>query len=618
MAIHIGNEQTTAQNTAQSVNPQFQQPKPQSQGQRDIKPLGAPIFGVTNKLYAFGSGGEYFEKLFDKISEKIKMLNEDSKEDTEKYSAVKLLKSTAGLNYSGIVIGEKMGNKASAHILIVERTGDYPEKLIENVAGVRYEILRTPADALDTKYVRQAQIAAASALKVDVDSVEVVDGTLVPNEFDVSNENAITEILKNCLDAVHSENLIAQTSYTGTNVQDIFNEYRNGRFVINLYFNGDGDDHIDQTQMPIRQDVCVSLSFKANTNTSNRSVNQGEDTFELTRVYGYIDFEYTGPSIYNNVISTQKYVPNFVITHIEAKVAPTPDIVMLGVVSCLAINEDMNWLQAFRPSAGRKGEVDYNDIGALNIEGNIENNPNGFGKKYDTKSKTFTIMELGKFVSTLVRPNLIVSIDVPKAGPETWFTSVLQYIKFHNSQKAAERLFTHLRTLTNGSFAPSGLPVFADVANKVHGGFYRTKEGVRDIRHLSSYLSVANFVADTNQRPDLISQYTNTMYNTSIPQELRASERKKYIDNMSNNTAVYKQFYDRLTFNANFLLQLLGALKSVGFAPMFSNMGVGNDMFVKRSTVDFGAAMLGNDARVIGQNNPYVNFLMSGVYGRNF
>jgi len=87
---------------------------------------------------------------------------------------------------------------------------------------------------------------------------------------------------------------------------------------------------------------------------------------------------------------------------------------------------------------------------------------------------------------------------------------------------------------------------------------------------------------------------------------------------MANNTAVYKQFYDRLTFNANFLLQLLNTLKSVGFAPMFSNMGVGNDMFVKRSTVDFGSAMLGNDARVISQNNPYGNFFVPAMYGRNF
>jgi len=106
---------------------QAQQPR----AQRDIKPLSAPVFGVTNKLYAFGSGGEYFEKLFEKITEKVKALNEDTTEVSEKYSVIKLLKSSAGLNYSGIVIAEKIGNRASGHILIVERTGDYPEKILE-------------------------------------------------------------------------------------------------------------------------------------------------------------------------------------------------------------------------------------------------------------------------------------------------------------------------------------------------------------------------------------------------------------------------------------------------------------------------------------------------------
>jgi len=66
---------------------------------------------------------------------------------------------------------------------------------------------------------------------------------------------------------------------------------------VNLYFNAEGNDHIDQTGMPIRQDICIALSFKVNTNTNNRSVNQGEDTVEIVRVYGYIDFEFVGPMI---------------------------------------------------------------------------------------------------------------------------------------------------------------------------------------------------------------------------------------------------------------------------------------------------------------------------------
>ena len=88
---------------------------------------------------------------------------------------------------------------------------------------------------------------------------------------------------------------------------------------------------------------------------------------------------------------------------------------------------------------------------------------------------------------------------------------------------------------------------------------------------------------------------------------------------MSGKTAVYKQFHDRLTFNSGFLGTLLSSLKMAGFAPMFSNMGAINDMFQTRSTVDFSNAVLGNDARILGQHNIYGNWAGTQYgYTRNF
>lgn len=565
-----------------------------------------PTFGITSRMSAFGNGGEVFEKIYEAIQKRIKYLNEEVKTE-EKYAAVKLLKDTYGLNYSAIVVAETLNDLTTAHILMVERTGDYPPVLVENISGIRYELIRTPADALDDKYVTSAQQAVAEALKVDTSSVVIVDGTLVPSEFDPANEALFQDLLANTFNAIHSELNIRVTNYKGMNITNIINANRNGKFLINLYFNSEDSNFVDQTGMPIRQDICVSLSYKVNQSNNNRSVNQGNDLVEIVRTYGYIDFEWA-PTVVNNMMATQKFIPNFVITHIDSRVAPTPDVLMLGVASVLAVNEDMNWMQAFRPLPVRKNEIDLNDIGALNIEGNLENSPNGFGKKYDTKAKTFTVAELNKFIQTLVRPNIIVSIDVPKAGPETWFTSVLQYIKFRNSKEAYDRVNEYLTTLTNGNYVPANFPMFADISNKIHGGYYKTKDGIRDIRHLNSYLAVANFVADTNQNPALIAQYTNTLYNSSIPAELRSAERKKYLDEMSNKTAVYKQFYDRLTFSAGFLVSMVNSLKMAGFAPVFSNMGAINDMFQRRSTSDFSAAMLGMDARILGQQNSFSNW----------
>lgn len=316
-------------------------------------------------------------------------MNDEVKTD-EKYSVIKLLKQNAGLNYSAIIVSETVDNVTSSHILMIEKTGDYPEKYIENISGVRYEITRTPADALDEKYISQSQQAVADALKVDPNSVIIADGTLVPNEFDILSEVQVSELINNTFNAIHSENAIRVTDYKGMNISQLIQQNRYGKFFVNLYFNSDESNFFDQTGMPVRQDVCISLTYKVNQNTSNKSINQGDDTYDIVKTYGYIDFEYIGPSVINGMMSTQKFVPNFVITHIDSQVAPTPDIIMLGVASVMSIGEDLNWMQAFRSIPGKKGEIDFNDIGALNIEGNIENNSIGFGKKYDTKTKTFT------------------------------------------------------------------------------------------------------------------------------------------------------------------------------------------------------------------------------------
>lgn len=609
MAVNVkgGNAQ---QNRAQgdNTNQNF------AQGVQNNGPLH---FGIQSRVATFGSGGEVFEKLYDKINSKVKYLNDELKTE-EKYAVIKLLKQNAGLHYSAIVVTESLSNITSAHILMIEKTGEYPEKLTENIGGVRYEITRTPADALDEKYISQATIAVADALKVSQDSVVITDGTLVPNEFDVNSDNQVTELLNNTFNAITSENAIRVSDYKGMNLQQLMADNRNGKFFINLFFNGDETTYFDQTGLPIRQDICIATTYKVGGNQNNKSINQGLETYDIVKVYGYMDFEFVGPSIINGMVSSQKFVPNFIITHIESSVAPTPDILTLAVASVLALNEDLNWMQSFRSKQTQKNEVDYGDIGALNVEGNIENSPTGYGKKYDTKSKTFTVAELNKLIQMLVRPNIIVSIDVPKAGPETWFTSVLQYIKFRNDKAAYERVANSISNLTNGIYQHGNVPMFTEISNKIHGGFYKAKEGFKDTRQLSSYLSFANFVSDTNQAPALISQYTNTLYNNGIPAELRAAERRKYIDEMSNKTAVYKQYYDRLTFNAAWLVNVVNSLKQAGFNPVFNNMGQVNDMFVRRSTVDFASAMLGTDARIMGQNNMFGSFYMPYNYNRTF
>lgn len=579
-----------------------------------------PRFGISSQFSASGNGGDFFEKLYGKIQLRVKQMTEAGGLE-EKYNVIKLLKNIDGLNYSGIIVAESLHGVTTAHVLLVERTGEYPDKLVENIQGVRYEMIRTPGDALDDKYMMAVRNAVAAVVKTDPEGIVVVDGTLVPNEFDLDSDAQVSDLINNTFNATHAELYTRVADYRGKDLSQLTRDFKNGKFTVTLSFNGDDTTYFNQAGMPTRQDICVSLAYKVNSNKQNRSVNQGDDSIQIVKTYGYIDFEFIGAQMVNNMMTSQKFIPNFVITHIESGVAPTPDIVMLGVASVLSLSDDGYWLQAFRPSVSKKNEFDFNDVGALNVEGNIEASPTGYGKRYDTKSKTSTPMEITKLIQTLVRPNMMISMDLPKAGPETWYTAAFRYIKNGTNPSALRRVNDFLNYATGGAYGGSDAPMFLTTSNKIHGGFYKTNNGFRDLRHLTSYLAVANYVTDTSQPQALLTQYTNTLYNNVIPNDLRAATRFQYINDMSKQTAVVKQMYDRVTFNGAMLSTWVRALHSIGFMPVFGTTSgdSANEMFMKRSTLDFQSGIIGGDVRFMGSaDNMYGNWMPFGQYNRNF
>jgi hypothetical protein len=613
MSVNV--KQPDADQTTMNVGTPPPKPQPQASFRQSASDL---VFGLNSKLAAFGGGGEYFDKLFTKFEEKVKLLNDHLK-GTEKYNLHKLIKTNAGLNYSAVLVSEKSEDLIVFHLLMIERTGDYPTALFENLGGTRYEIMRTPADALDDKYLAQATKLIGDSYGVNPNSVVSVDSTLVPNEFNVENDTAVHDLFINTINALDGEINVRGHRYGGINIPGIVGDGRRGKFVVNMYFNSNEAHLINEAGMPVRQDICVALSYKLNSANNDRSVNQGNDTVDIVKTFGYIDFQWVGPTQAGNMMATQCFIPNFVITRIESNFIPTPDITLLGVASVLSINEDMNWMQAFKATTAKKGEVDFTDIGALNIEGNIEKNTTGYGKKVNTKDKEFTLTVLNTLVNQLVYPNIIISIDVAQASPDTWYENVFYYAGKGDTFEANRRIIDSIRNMTNSVVdIPANLPIFSPMINKVHGGYYKTKDGIKDLRQLSTYLSIANFAADSGQDPKIISEYTNSFHVTSIPAEIRAAERKKFIDNMSNNTAVYKQAYNRLTFTSVFMGTLVNSLKQSGFSPVFGNMMTNNDMFFRRATADFSSSVLGNDMRLISNTNAFNNFYQPSGYNRTF
>lgn len=602
----------------------------QSQAKPDIG-FGSKAAETVAQPFGFGIGlksnfsaseeTESYNKIYQKLNEIVTSVNKEKEKAKLKYSLVKLYKNEDGLNYSCIALVQTNDTKAVfAHVLIIEKTGMYPNPVYENINGTRYEILRVPGDALDNRLVQVTKAKVASFCGVTSDTVIVIDGTLVPNEFNADSEDAIKQlagVAYAAVDATYYSHIGAE----GVNIAAVVQKNRNSRFTVTMSFNNDMVVY-DQTGMPVREDICLSLFYTNSNNNNTKSINDSNMSVPILRVFGYIDFRMTmdQPTAYAPAMT--KFIPNFVITHVETLTAmPTPDMMLLAIATCNVVNEDSNWVQVFKSTASRKGEIDYNDIGVLNVEGNIENSPTGYGAKIDTKSKSFTSNEFNNLINRLVRRGFMVSIDIPQAGPDTWHTSIFRAAASTSTDNTAyNALIKAADQLTNGIFTSvTGnrfIPIFVGTQAMIHGGYYKNRDGsIRDIREMSSYLSVANHVVATNQNLNKIAMFTNTMYNSAIPNEILASERKKLVDEMTKDSTVYKQYHNRYTFNAEFLQALISSLVSSGFTPTINGANMSNDMFQRRIVGTIDGAVLGGDLRLSAQNN-YTNMAM--YHGQNY
>lgn len=606
------NNNQQAQQQQQQATQQQQQQQQATQQQAYQPPvlgMGMPSFGLSS-VFGGGDGGANFNKLATCLEEATKQINAAAINGST-YQVVKLLKDVHYLNYSGLVLVEKNKDVVVGHILIVEGTGNSPEPLVENTPMGKYNIIRTPADALDQPYVTAAINAVALQLRVPTDKVIIADGTLIPNEFDYDSEGLVNGIINNALLATNTEVAIRVDGYSGFNIRETQITNPKGQYVVNLHFNSSGKQYFDKTNMPIRQDICVELVYRTNVGHRNQSVNQGAaEAQTIVKTFGYIDFEYRGKQApYMGMQTSYQFMPNFIITGFDSgNLALTPDIMCLAIASCVTLSEQKRWLQAFKSTPARKGEIDFNDIGALNIEGNLENNPNGFGAMVNTKDAKFTLQDLNTLVDRHTYPNMIISIDLGKVNPEAWGTSVLYHAGIGEDVEANQRINNYLTTLTNGQYQ-NNAPIFVGNTNLIHGGFFIGKEGAVDIRYVSSYLGFANAINETKQNPQIIAGYTDSLYNDQLPAEIRASLRKDLITEEAGvNSLTIKQHYTRATFNGEWIGNMTNALAMAGFRPSLGMSSVSNDVFIQRSVANMGGAMLAPDLRITADSNVFGNY----------
>ncbi|MBB5409342.1 hypothetical protein HDG34_003283 [Paraburkholderia sp. HC6.4b] len=288
----------------------------------------------------------------------------------------------------------------------------------------------------------------------------------------------------------------------------------------------------------------------------------------------------------------QKYLPRFVATQSESEKVPTLGGQLLSLVSAACLSTNMLWAEAFRPAKERSGgsDVDWKNIGALNIEANFENSATGYGVPLDSTLDSFTRQnpqngsEFHKLIASTIRQRLAVSVDIPECGPETALSEAILLAgdsDAENRRTGNRMLVGSSMDLTNGLFVknymalvdtlarqqhPDALSrqrlqledhrLVTDEYNRIHLGYfiYRTGEKL-DIRFID-YLALLATQGTSNHQDVL--EWSDTFSDVNLPLNLRISRRQKIIEGIvGERNVTYTGFARRCTLDNIFFTALL-------------------------------------------------------------
>jgi hypothetical protein len=265
----------------------------------------------------------------------------------------------------------------------------------------------------------------------------------------------------------------------------------------------------------------------------------------------------------------------------------TPKFAMLGVVTAsgqpgfqrvftqllslygaqsLAVNQ--TWARSFRPTMGKK--VDFRDLGALNIEQNLLG-AEGFGQKMKLKDN-----ELGQFTQAVLQQNMMLAIDVPRAGVSTWYQQIWAEAAAGDGAAIA-KIIEEGDNITNGALSrnlqqSSRHGIFLDYNEQHHVGMFTDSQGMSQDLRVIDYLALANVVGDSN--PTQLKDWTET-FNPQYPPTVRLAARKKIIENVTSGTAQFYDLVDRFFFDPLFVKAWSDALNEtkLNVTAQFTNAG---------------------------------------------
>lgn len=583
-----------------------------------------PALSFSNMGYGFGltrsKTDEALNKALSVFKEDIKKQIEERKLDPVFEVSLLALDATkgTGVRFSGIIVAtthKEIRDAVAIHTVVVEGSSDPIMPKIESARGVQYEVQITAGESIDRDYLAEVMKVVEKAYP----GFRVInaDAQVLNRDFEYEDKNLVRSFVQNII-LPTTTNLITSTgNFPELNLGRI---ERDSTLGVQRSFN-EGNS-LDYSGNPVRTDIKVTMTSHTGQKNSNGSLNGQERTRVLGVVGGYIDTVWVDEQnlqAANLVGPKPKFVARLVMTTLENQAMQTIPAQLLALSASMLLREGNNWFGYFTPRRQAAGahRIDKRDVGALNIEGNMNDDPSGFDKMIDTKENGFDGIALQRLIMRLFVPGMYFTLRVSEAGTDTWYNSVFKAAADGNPN-AINAILAGANTLTNGNFQKfytSGASPVLKNEDRVHMGHYTDSNGAKcDLADID-YLAIMNLVGRND--PTVGAAWSNTFYGTSEPLNVRLAARWKMINDVVGGTAVLTGYGRLVTFTNEFIDAFAKAVAATGLS--IRQIG-GNDgsLFQQRA----GASFLAGAAVTPGQTGLF-NYgggqpvQQSGAFGFN-
>lgn len=442
---------------------------------------------------------------------------------------------------------------------IVVQNMQHADVRIEQKNGRSIEVLRVGTDAIDQALnnivLRELRNKYSEELRLS--------GALVlPLGYKLEDEAAIKKLAVNALIANRDTVESLNPRWRDINLA----EAKGITLGARVKFNRTESQSMDITGLPVRSDIKVELEHRYVNRNTNKTVPVSNLTAFLDLAWAPDNNAPINPYLPQTAQpqSLYKYNPRIVITSLLGCQINTVGSQLLSLVSALTLFDQNAVIQALAPLQNlAKDETDPHDVGILNVEANLTNEPNGVGKPIDTRSANFSLQDMGNYLSAIIRPVPELLLDVSDAGPESWMNDIFVEAALVPGGEAHKKLYASAVQLTNGALAQTFNPnePIVTYANTVLNGYYIDKDKkLRDVRDID-YLWVANRLAEYDIRS--LWDWSNAALNNQIPEEERLAVQKAIIEKMVADVT-WTGRSKRVLFNPNFLSALAAAIASTG------------------------------------------------------